>query len=1330
MPKILALSFFPLMIPPRSGGEVRLLGLYNALSRDHSVVLLTSGHLEQEHTQTYNHNARFREVRVPKDAAFVEAWQRLSSEAGGGDLSAPALAASSETFGALHEAYLAEHGEADIIIHDSPFLVGYDLFLGFDGKPRIYNSYNVESDIYRELHKDSSSSAIHEVVITAEQLICRHANVVTVCSSEDGARLRALFGYDGPIEVVPNGIDRFSLPQGRSGGKGFVFIGSGHRPNRTAAEVIVNEIAPLFPNDPFHILGTCMEPGILAPNVTAHGMVDDATKRKLFASALAGLNPMAEGGGSSLKIADMAAHGLPLISTEMGVRGFDYVAGKHYEVLDLRDSRQAISSALAKHPRDLAQMGMTAARHIADNFTWTAIAARMSKCIIRAANEQQKRKTGGRYLVLNDYDPFLTVGGGATRIRELYRGVCESATIVMMCFSDGDAIRRFETFNGRVLLLAFPKTDAHREDDHAQAAAHYISTADIVAISQAPLNHALKETYQTALQFCDIVICEHPYMANLPRASGSRFVYSSQNFELGLKQGLLETHPDRDRLVAEVADIERFAVGCSELVVAVSQEDAEAFGRNFDLVAPTIVVPNGAEEPSFQQSQPAPMPGFNVCFLGSAHMPNIESAQYVINELAPKCPSVTFHIAGSVCECISSTLENVRIWGILTAEAKAALFGSAQLAINPMLSGSGSNVKVADYLKHGLPVLTTKFGARGYEAISTSDLILRNLETFASTLREMALQPDNPKARAERREHFANRLSMFENGREFASVLREKQSTRKKALFVTYRYNFPRRGGGEVYVNRLVEYLADAGFDVDVVSPKVIDIYDYARFSSDYPIGEQAGAIPTGNAYIRSAKFKTDPVPNRRTQLEKIWARQPDFEESLFEKFKADIDSAALCWGWTDFDSSGRWCLTGFGLYSPNGGKLKLVGHAPFGRFLRLESADHANILDVEVLGNFEIDCQIPAGLVYGQVLSIDPNRPDDVRPLGLYFHIIDIGSSALINSCPKKPWLNAADPLVIFGAMHEAAHQTREGNECRLTDVRGPYSVELEDFVATQVSNYDLVITHNCVFRTTTHTIAAARRHGVPSVLLPHAHFDDDYYHFPDILQALKDSALNLISPRAACEHLSAIGIENVAYHAPGVDIDEVFGPEDVAAFRTQYTSEAPFVILLGRKSLAKNYRSVIDAVKELRVGGQPALRLVMIGPDDDKLPIHEEFVDYLGLVERSVVRGALLECLALINMSSSESFGIVLLEAGLAGKPVIANAQCAAFVDIVQDGISGLLASPNQLVDKLGQLLGDPKERKRMGAAMQKTALQYNWNKMGKEFVEHCMRLTEAKK
>ena len=122
-------------------------------------------------------------------------------------------------------------------------------------------------------------------------------------------------------------------------------------------------------------------------------------------------------------------------------------------------------------------------------------------------------------------------------------------------------------------------------------------------------------------------------------------------------------------MIKAVSNIERLAVERSALTIAVSDEDAQSLVIGKQASGSVITVPNGASTPCTGiavdelgvtiRSELGRNP---VVFLGSAHMPNIEAANHIVDVLAPALPEVTFNIVGSVCSGIITA--SVSLWFI------------------------------------------------------------------------------------------------------------------------------------------------------------------------------------------------------------------------------------------------------------------------------------------------------------------------------------------------------------------------------------------------------------------------------------------------------------------------------------------------------------------------------------------------------------------------------------------------------------------------------------------------------------------------------------------
>tara|TARA_R110000868_G_scaffold375711_1_gene640380 strand:- start:15979 stop:19977 length:3999 start_codon:yes stop_codon:yes gene_type:complete len=1320
MKTLLVLSFFPAFVPPTSGGESRLFNVYRELSRRFRVILISSSHLDVA-LETIEHSDSFREIRVPKGHAFATAWAELAKGAGAGDLSAPSLALSSSNFDSLHKAYLDQYPVVDVIIHESPFLIDYDLFLGWDNKPRIYNAYNVEYDLYSAIHIDGNGDIPRLVKKYEEKTLRRIKNVFT-CSKEDSVRFAELYPFNNKFLIAPNGISAFRLDETSDvSRKGLVFMGSGHLPNVQAAEAIVQSIAPLIEGQKFDIIGDCLKPGKYGANVVAHGRLSDAERDAMLGNAAFAINPLTMGGGSSLKIADFASHGLPMISTVLGVRGFNFVADTHFFPLDLNNVRQSVQSAISSGLQ-ARRVADAARRHIRDNFTWDKIALQNGDAIDQILAEAADCPT---YVILNDYDPYDSIGGGATRLREFCRAVSETANVLLMCFTPGDRINCAR--KDRVTILCIPKERQHIEYENRMAAEFYISVADIVASEEVEHNQAMVAIYDAARTSADLIICEHPYMVALPRGTGDKFVYSSQNFEVGLKRSMLQWHPSRDALLSSLARTESYAVACSALTVAVSEDDAAMFGAAYPISAPIVTIPNGASEPApYDCDEHADLTKAigprAVLFLGSGHIPNVEAAQYIVDTLVPLLGDVEFHFVGSVCQSFTNVdVPNLRLWGVVDEARKAAICAQCALAINPMLSGSGSNVKMADYLKNGLHVISTSFGSRGYDDQGDYDLTLCSLDDLGKKVLELLVDERTAlPARTERRNRLVGKLSMFANATVYAGLLKDLLKKRPKALYVTYRYNYPRRGGGEVYVNRLIEGLAAQGYDVDVVSPAVTDIHDHLRFNSQYPLGQGMGGIPVGQARVRTARFPVDPPADDRAGVSTIWSAQPRYERELARALPGIPTNSMLGWGWGDAEGTGRWTYRRFGFYLHNAATVTLTGMVIDAQNLYIWNEGDGVLLDREVRHHFSITFTATQGWVEAEVFCCGICSVDDVRSLGILVSSLKADDQELAYQRPLGPLLNEVEPTALFSAHYTAYSKSRHNKKISLTNVRGPHSASMTDYIRSNARNYDLLITHNVVFKTATESIKIAKECGVPSILIPHTHMEDDYYHFDDIYESYKNADSILVSPRCSVDFLKDLGVSGVNYHAPGIDTTEKFSEADLAAFRTIYPDTTPFFLVLGRKAGAKGYTDVIDACE--RLPKKFGAKVVMIGPDDDKAPLASECVIYLGAQDRTVVRGALMACTALVSMSRSESFGIVLLEAGLAGTPVLANRYCPAFADLVEDDVNGYRVAPSALTPLMLQLLEQPKLRQRLGEGGRKHALSHDWSNAINDFVGHC--------
>lgn len=100
-------------------------------------------------------------------------------------------------------------------------------------------------------------------------------------------------------------------------------------------------------------------------------------------------------------------------------------------------------------------------------------------------------------------------------------------------------------------------------------------------------------------------------------------------------------------------------------------------------------------------------------FIGSPYGPNLEAAHFIADELAPTMPDILFVIGGGVGTLLHVDRPNVHLTGPLDDVQRKNWLAAAHVAINPMFSGSGTNIKMFDFMAMALPVASTAIGARG-----------------------------------------------------------------------------------------------------------------------------------------------------------------------------------------------------------------------------------------------------------------------------------------------------------------------------------------------------------------------------------------------------------------------------------------------------------------------------------------------------------------------------------------------------------------------------------------------------------------------------------------
>ncbi|MEI2431392.1 glycosyltransferase family 4 protein [Lysobacter yananisis] len=1335
--KLLAINFFPAFVPPRSGGEQRYYMLYRYLSEAFDVTLLSATYADAK-TETIEHSPSFREIRVPKPREADQIHWKLDNERIGPECSGLALALAGEFDTELGRRMGELVRAADVVVHESPFTLPYDRGAGSDGKLRMYNAYNVEYRLAEQMFEGEIGRRGAAFVRELEARLLGCCSALLAISEEERGAFHDAFGFPSErIFLAPNGYEPVAAPEpAPARERSALFLGSAHPPNVEALAFIAEELAPALKDVTFYALGSvCKAYDKPVPaNVKLLGFVDAAEKDALLWRCGAAINPLRSGAGTNLKMLDYMGHAAPVLSTPIGARGLEIEAGTQAAISELDGFAGALRGLLddAGASRALGERGAGFARA---RYTWEAIAARSAQAIAQTLSAPAVASARKRILAVCDYETHRAAGGGQVRINELLTELGREFDVTLLCLNNGESEERCTIAPG-VVQRSIPKTAAHRREDVKSLKGYSVSVADLVAAKHCLDNEALLAAFREELARADLVDFEHCFLAPLlslvPQAMP--VVHSSHNVEAELKRELLASREDGDKWIELAEQLEREVASRADLVFCVSDADAARLRERYG-ARRVLTVENGVRLPQVHRNglarEERPEQPPLAVFVGSAHPPNVRAAQFIVDELAARNPRVNFALVGSVCEAIdvAEVPPNVALLGFLSLADKQALFALADLAVNPLFEGGGSSLKVPDFLAAGLPLLTSPIGVRGFGGLRAgTHYIEAGPEAMAEWIPKLCGDRGlSARISAEAMDYVATHLDWRVLGGRMRRELRQLigRDGPCRMLVLTYRFGEPARGGAEVYLLNLLRALEKReGLEIDVVAPAVGPIHDRLHFSADYEPPTATDGVPTMKGQVRL--FRPDPPPADRFAqaaiLNSAW-----MQESLRIGADLAVDiGPGLLGGWNYPERSDgrvvRWTGRIAQALLPEGSEgVRIAGVAlqPVRVSVRV---DDIELEAKNVSGRFSFRHAFagPGTLLELRVSAL-MHSEDDARELGVIVSAIDAvgadGETAAIDLGEgMEERARRAAPERWIGELIAAAKRRARDVDRRFCRIRGPHSAEMERWLDRHAADYDVILAQGVPFASSLLGVRTAARHGLPSIVLPHFHMEDRYYHWRDFYDAFAAADRVLAFPEESRRaFFDKVGAHSVGIAGGGLNAAD-FAPDFVArgreAFARLHRGERPFVLVLGRKTAAKHYAATVQACQRLNAAGT-GVDVVLIGPDDDGAPLAGEGVYYYGPQPREVVVGALSQARCLANMSESESFGIVLLESWMAGRPVVARGSTAAFAELVEEGENGYLAdSVDELAAQLKRYIDDRDLADRHGAAGRDIARGFGWD------------------
>jgi glycosyltransferase involved in cell wall biosynthesis len=239
-----------------------------------------------------------------------------------------------------------------------------------------------------------------------------------------------------------------------------------------------------------------------------------------------------------------------------------------------------------------------------------------------------------------------------------------------------------------------------------------------------------------------------PLLAKAPRSALR--VYGSQNVEAEMFERAAPPVLNRPLWQKRLETLEKEALAAADLVVAVSAADKDVFVARYGTPpARVAVVDNGFDaeglrEPTASEKQGArDALGLDtgekgLLFVGTGVEHNRRAVEDLFRVVVPRLGRLgaRLWIVGEVSEAFRARAESegdARVRALPTQSDLTPYLWGSDVGLNPVTTGAGSNVKLPTYLAAGLDVLTTPFGARGFDGLR-AHLAVAEIDAFADAL--------------------------------------------------------------------------------------------------------------------------------------------------------------------------------------------------------------------------------------------------------------------------------------------------------------------------------------------------------------------------------------------------------------------------------------------------------------------------------------------------------------------------------------------------------------------------------------------------------------------
>jgi len=326
-------------------------------------------------------------------------------------------------------------------------------------------------------------------------------------------------------------------------------------------------------------------------------------------------------------------------------------------------------------------------------------------------------------LVNANIGSWIKNSGGRERTISLTEGLTKDHEVTALIFSWDTEVRDEVIDNVRFIKVGIDNDILRRRQGLIQTTAknNHDLCVELLKDRLVKFKQKLNELSQES----DLIILDHYSGAPLLEdVLDTPIFYNSQNCEISMAY---QMYPNDQQAVELVRKMEGTALRISTAFGYCSEEDLAEIKHHYQEYGTPYYAPNGADEVPFVDPQTR-VDSKTIFFVGSGHPPNVVAAKTLVS-LATEMPEYNFVICGDAANGVygprdQNKPKNIQILGKVSDEKLDELFRTSFAFINPMTQGSGTHLKMMRALSYGIPILSSKIGARGFSDEQIKDTML------------------------------------------------------------------------------------------------------------------------------------------------------------------------------------------------------------------------------------------------------------------------------------------------------------------------------------------------------------------------------------------------------------------------------------------------------------------------------------------------------------------------------------------------------------------------------------------------------------------------------